>query len=151
MIFKKILILTIFFLLIKYDYKPIFSKKNIFSLPVNEITIEGNKKINRSILNTLNLKENSDQQNSYNLILNSIKESSVLAKDALGNDSIYRTTIKTSLILKKQDEIIKEKLFETSFSYNNIENKFNLSEYRKSIETDLINKIAQEISIYLSS
>ena len=151
MIFKKILILTIFFLLINCDYKPIFSKKNILSLPVNEITIEGNKKINRSILNTLNLKENSDQQNSYNLILNSIKESSVLAKDALGNDSIYRTTIKTSLILKKQDEIIKEKLFEISFSYNNIENKFNLSEYRKSIETDLINKIAQEISIYLSS
>ena len=148
---KKIIIIGIFFLLTNCDYEPIFSQKNIISITVNEITIEGDKKVNRYILNNLNLIKNDNQESSYNINLNSTKKIDVLAKDSLGNDSIYRTTIKTNLILEKQGKIFKEQLFTSSFSYNNIENKFDLSEYQKSIEADLIDKIAKDINIYLSS
>jgi hypothetical protein len=110
----------------------------------------GDKKINRSIISKLNLKKN-NRKDSYELNLNSTKKIETLAKDSFGNDSIYRTSITVNLILKKQEDVFKEKSFTTRFSYNNTTNKFNLSEYQKNIEIDLINKIIQEMNIYLSS
>ena len=151
MTLKKLLILPILFLIINCSYEPIFSEKNINSITIGDLTVEGNKKINRLIANQLNINRNDNQDTSYDLNLNSSKKVETLAKDSRGNDSIYRTIITVNLTLKKQELIFKEKSFVLSFSYNNIENKFDLSEYQKNIETDLINKIIQEINIYLSS
>ena len=151
MTLKKLLILPILFLIINCSYEPIFSEKNINSISIGDLTVEGNKKINRLIANQLNINRNDNQDTSYDLNLDSSKKVETLAKDSRGNDSIYRTIITVNLTLKKQELIFKEKSFVLSFSYNNIENKFDLSEYQKNIETDLINKIIQEINIYLSS
>ena len=151
MTLKKFLILPILFLIINCSYEPIFSEKNINSISIGDLTVEGNKKINRLIANQLNINRNDNQDTSYDLNLDSSKKVETLAKDSRGNDSIYRTIITVNLTLKKQELIFKEKSFVLSFSYNNIENKFDLSEYQKNIETDLINKIIQEINIYLSS
>ena len=151
MTLKKFLILPILFLIINCSYEPIFSEKNINSITIGDLTVEGNKKINRLITSQLNINRNNNQNTSYDLNLNSSKKVETLAKDSRGNDSIYRTIITVNLTLKKQELIFKEKSFVLSFSYNNIENKFDLSEYQKNIETDLINKIIQEINIYLSS
>ena len=151
MTLKKLLILPILFLIINCSYEPIFSEKNINSISIGDLTVEGNKKINRLITSQLNINRNNNQNTSYDLNLNSSKKVETLAKDSRGNDSIYRTIITVNLTLKKQELIFKEKSFVLSFSYNNIENKFDLSEYQKNIETDLINKIIQEINIYLSS
>ena len=117
---KKIIIIGIFFLLTNCDYEPIFSQKNIISITVNEITIEGDKKVNRYILNNLNLIKNDNQESSYNINLNSTKKIDVLAKDSLGNDSIYRTTIKTNLILEKHFHFkgIKLKIITICKNYN---------------------------------
>tara|TARA_B100000795_G_C22753518_1_gene420459 strand:- start:876 stop:1331 length:456 start_codon:yes stop_codon:yes gene_type:complete len=151
MTLKKLLILPFFFILISCSYEPIFAKKNVNSISINEITFEGDKKINRLIINQLNLNKSDNQNISYDLNLNSSKKIETLAKDSQGDDSIYRTTIRVTLTLEKQEVVFKEKLFVLSFSYNNIKNKFDLSEYQKSIDSDLINKITQEINIYLSS
>ena len=147
MTLKKLLILPILFLIINCSYEPIFSEKNINSITIGDLTVEGNK----LITSQLNINRNNNQNTSYDLNLNSSKKVETLAKDSRGNDSIYRTIITVNLTLKKQELIFKEKSFVLSFSYNNIENKFDLSEYQKNIETDLINKIIQEINIYLSS
>ena len=44
----------------------------------------------------------------------------------------------------------KEKIFVKEFSYKNLENKFDLSEYETNIENNLINQIVEEMIIYLS-
>ena len=44
----------------------------------------------------------------------------------------------------------KEKIFIKEFSYKNLENKFDLSEYETNIENNLINQIVEEMIIYLS-
>ena len=49
----------------------------------------------------------------------------------------------------EENKIIKSKDFSSSFTYNNIENKFDLTQYQKSIELNLINKISEEIFIFL--
>ena len=44
---------------------------------------------------------------------------------------------------------MKDKNFISDFTYNNKENKFDLSQYQKEIEENLINKIIEKIYIFL--
>jgi hypothetical protein len=47
--------------------------------------------------------------------------------------------------------IFKEKVFLENFTYNNSDNKFNLSQYTKIIEENLIEKISKDMVIFLNS
>ena len=150
MIIKKILFILIFFSLTSCGYEPIYSKKNIKDISIKKIELTGDKKVNRNIISLTNLKEN-DRETGYNLIINSIKKIEIFSKNKEGNASVYRTTIEVNFSLKDEDKIIKNKIFSSSFSYNNMANKFDLSQYQKNIETNLIDQIAEEIRIFLNS
>ena len=152
---KKTAYLIIFFILIGCGYEPIYSKKDSYNILIKNYILEGNKNINRKLVALLNLKENSDQQYSfYDLTLISNSTTQVSAKDNLGNTSIYKTTISVRLTLENLgngDKAFKSKNFSASFSYNNMTNKFDLSQYQKTIETNLITRISEEIAIYINS
>ena len=152
---KKTAYLIIFFILIGCGYEPIYSKKDSYNISVKNYILEGNKNINRKLVALLNLKENNDQQYSfYDLTLISNSTTQVSAKDNLGNTSIYKTTISVRLTLENLgngDKAFKPKNFSASFSYNNMTNKFDLSQYQKTIETNLITRISEEIAIYINS
>ena len=154
MIIKKLIFILIFFLLANCGYEAIYLKKNISNISINKIILEGNKKINRKIITQANLSKNNNETYAYDLTLISNKTIESSAKDNYGNTSVYKTTITVKFYLKdpnNQNQIFKEKDFTSSFSYNNIKNKFDLSQYQKNIENNLINKIAEEIIIFLSS
>jgi hypothetical protein len=154
MIIKKLTFILIFFLLANCGYEAIYLKKNISNISINKITLEGNKKINRKIITQANLSKNNNETYAYDLTLISNKTIESTAKDNSGNTSVYKTTITVKFYLKdpnNQNKIFKEKNFTSSFSYNNMKNKFDLSQYQKNIENNLINKIAEEIIIFLSS
>tara|TARA_B110000261_G_C12838963_1_gene259478 strand:+ start:334 stop:507 length:174 start_codon:yes stop_codon:yes gene_type:complete len=53
------------------------------------------------------------------------------------------------LELKEGEKTVKTKEFSANFTYNNIDNKFNLSQYQKNIENNLTNKIIDEVKIFL--
>ena len=153
MIIKKITYILIFFFLTSCGYQAIYSKKNNTKISINKIELIGNKNINRKIISFANLKKINNEKYSYNLTLISSKKIEAVAKDNTGNTSVYKTTIDIEFYLKdpnNQDQIFKEKKFSSNFSYNNIDNKFDLSQYQKNIEENLINKIVEEIIIFLS-
>ena len=153
MMIKKFNYILIFLLLTNCGYQAIYSNKDSSRVSVNKIELIGDKNINRKIISLTNLKIKKNQNYSYKLTLDSNKIIEAAAKDKTGNTSVYKTTINVKLYLKdpnNQDQIFKEKNFSSSFSYNNITNKFDLSEYQKNIEENLINKIAEEIIIFLS-
>ena len=153
MIFKKISYILIFLLVTSCGYQAIYSKKNNTSISINKIESIGDRNINRKIISLANLKERNNQNYSYDLTLNSTKITEAVAKDKTGNTSVYKTTIVVEFYLKdpnNQGEIFKKKIFSSSFSYNNINNKFDLVKYQKNIEQNLIEKIAEEITIFLS-
>jgi len=154
MIIKKLTFILIFFLLANCGYEAIYLKKNISNISINKIILEGNKQINRKIITQANLSKNNNETYAYDLTLISNKTIESTAKDNSGNTSVYKTTITVKFYLKdpnNQNQIFKEKDFTSSFSYNNMKNKFDLSQYQKNIENNLINKIAEEIIIFLSS
>ena len=132
-------------------FEPIYSTKNESKISIKKIQIEsGDRKINRKIISALSLKT-SNEKNAYNLLLSSSQKLDVVSKDSTGNAAVYKTTIKIKISLLKDNKIEKERSFESSFTYNNIENKFDLSEYQKNIEINLIQKLTEEIFIFLKS
>ena len=151
---KKFIFLIILINLVSCGYEPIYTKKGGLNISINKIETKGNKNINRRIISLAKIKENNNESYAYNLNLNSQKNITVVAKDKSGNASVYKTTINVELSLKNpknQNAIVKTKNFNSSFSYNNIKNKFDLQEYQKNIEQNLINRIVEEITIFLNS
>ena len=55
---KKVLFFVLIVGLTGCGYQPIFLEKNDQSFQIEEIILEGNKKINRQIISSLNLKKN---------------------------------------------------------------------------------------------
>jgi|TARA_B100001142_G_C14152478_1_gene585111 hypothetical protein len=144
-------LILIFIFLNGCGYQAIYSQKDSPKIHIKTINLEGDKKINRKILLLTNLKNQNSGSPPYNLKLNSSKNVKVIAKDNSGKATIYRTTITVFFSLEFKNEIYKQKKFESNTSYNNMENSFDLSQYQKTIEGNLINKIAQEITIFIST
>ena len=146
---KKILIL-ILFLTTACGYQPIYLGKNTNDFNFNKITLIGNKKINNNIVTTLNFKLQNTKDSKDEVILNSNINIYETSKNSKGQVATYRTTIKVNLKIKDNNNLIKDKDFLKSFSYNNLENKFDLVKYQKDIENSLTKKIIEELIIYLS-
>tara|TARA_B100000674_G_C37720458_1_gene859536 strand:+ start:336 stop:791 length:456 start_codon:yes stop_codon:yes gene_type:complete len=143
------IIFTIFTIFLSScGYTPIYKNPNSEKLIISNKVFSGNKIINKKIFNRLNLKEE-NVNSGFELKLNSNLQISELAKDKSGNVTTYKTTITVYLVLIKEQEVFKERNFEKSFSYANLNNKFELSKYQKEVENNLITTIAQGIKIFL--
>ena len=148
-IIKKLFFYILLIALGSCGYQPIYSGKiNIIS-SIHDFQIEGDKNLNRKIISSLNLKKQ-NQKGGYKLTINSSKEITVAAKDAAGNASVYRTGVTVKISLVDNDKIVREKCFSSSFSYGNTENKFDLSQYQRNIEKNLIDEIIEDIYIFLT-
>ena len=146
---KKIFFLILLFSLQSCGYEAMYLKKIDFNEKIKSFETLGDKKINRNIISSLNLK-NQNKTTGYKLIINSSKTLQIISKDKAGNSSVYKTLIIVKVSLKDNEENLKEKVFSEQFIYNNIKNKFNLSQYQKEIEINLINKIMDEIIVFLT-
>ena len=146
---KKITLLLLLCFFWSCGYEPLYLKKNDLNQQINVITFSGDQKINKIIISSLGIKENRNLTSGYTLILKSSKKIDVISKDKNGNPSVYRSSIIVNLSLTANYTIIKQKEFNSSFTYNNTQNKFDLTQYQKSIELNLINEISEKIFIYL--
>ena len=146
---KKIFFYIMLITLGSCDYKPIYSQKDSFNVPIQSFKVEGDRKLNREIISSLNLKDRAKTKG-YKLIINSNKRIIAASKDAAGNISIYKTEVIVNISLIDDDKVFKEKTFSSDFNYNNLDNKFDLSQYQKNIEINLINKIIEEIFTFLT-
>ncbi|MDA7779244.1 hypothetical protein N8906_02135 [Candidatus Pelagibacter sp.] len=146
---KKITLLLLLCFFWSCGYEPLYLKKNDLKKHINVITLSGDQKINKMIVSSLGIKEVKSSTSGYTLILESSKKISVISKDKSGNPSVYRSSIIVDFSITDDDTIIKQKEFSSSFTYNDTQNKFDLSQYQKNIELNLINEISEKIFIYL--
>ena len=148
---KKITLLLVIFLIWGCGYQPVYLKKNNLEQKIKTITLNGEQKINKIIVTSLGLKEDRNLLTGYSLILKSLKRIDIISKDKSGNPSVYKTSIIVDVSLTEKERIIKQKEFVSTFTYNASDNKFNLSQYQKNIELNLINEISEKIFIYIRS
>ena len=147
---KSILLILLFFILANCGFEPIYSsKKSNFN--IGEIKITSKNKFNSIIKNNLKNISNNESQNKFDLIINSEKKRIISSKDAKGNPQLLTMIISIEVQFIKDNVIKNKKNFSQDFSYSNSSNKFDLAQYEKDIEKNLINKIIENINTYLLS
>lgn len=146
---KKITLLLLLSFLWSCGYEPIYVNKNNLTQKINIITLNGDQKINKMIMSSLGLKEDKNSTSGYALILKSSKKIDIISKDKTGNPSVYKSSIIVNFSITDNESIIKQKEFNSNFTYNATQSKFDLSQYQKNIELNLINEISEKIFIYL--
>ena len=90
---KKITLLLVIFLIWGCGYQPIYLKKNNSEQKIKTITLNGDQKINKIIINSLGIKEDRNLPTEYSLILKSLKKIDIISKDKSGNPLAYKTSI----------------------------------------------------------
>ena len=146
---KKIFIILLFFIS-SCDYQPIYVNNNSKNLEFSEIIFEGDNRINRQIINSLSFKENKNNNSLNKLLLKTTFTVEETSKNSKGQIESYRTSILVNLTISKNKKILKKKDFFEDFTYNNKENKFELVEYQDSVKNNIINKIIEEIILYIN-
>jgi hypothetical protein len=146
---KKILLISIF-LITSCGYQPIYLNKNPDNFIFKKITTSGEKTLNRKIVNIASMSEGSDKMFKNELILKSKIEIEETSRNSKGQVSSFRSIITVNLTIKNNELIVKNKVFVGDFSYNNRDNKFDLVEYQDEVKNNILNKIIEEIIIYIN-
>ena len=146
---KKIILVLSFLLLVSCGYQPIFSSKTSNFL-IEEIIYNKNDKISLKIRNNLTyLSKTENYIKVIRLKLSSEKKIDISSKDSKGDPLVYKMTISTNLEIYSSNELTMQKNITKNFSYKNTENKFDLKQYEKTIENNLIETIKEDIILIL--
>ena len=146
---KKFLLLFCFIFVLGCGYQPIFSSKDAMFI-ISEINFDKSDKISLKISNGLNyLKQSKNYSQVFEIQLNSNKIINTSSKDAKGNPSVFQMIISTNLQIYSNGKILKQKNISKNFSYKNTAKKFDLAQYEKTIEDNLIHSIKEDIILIL--
>ena len=144
---KKLFIILVFFIS-SCGYEPLYQNKKIETLNFNQIKLNGDAEINKKIISSLNISKNSSSNKV--LILNSRYAIEKTSKDSKGQVDTLRTKCNVTITIEENGKILKSKSFNGIFTYSNLENKFDLLNYQNEIKKNMINKIIEDIIIYLT-
>tara|TARA_B100000945_G_C20296966_1_gene556127 strand:+ start:432 stop:881 length:450 start_codon:yes stop_codon:yes gene_type:complete len=148
---KKIFFILLFFIS-SCGYQPLYQNKDLENFKFIKITLTGDNYINKRVTNTISIQEDNDAKNEKELFISSSSEIQETSKNSKGQVESFRIIVAVNLkIINKINEDTQNKNFIKEFTYNNKQNKFELIEYQNSIKDDLIDKIINEIIIYLNS
>ena len=147
---KNLKYLFIFFFLLSCGYTPIYQTDQNSKIRLDMINYSGDKKLGRSITKGIERLRKNQSDNIYDLNFNSSKKESVVSKDKKGNISTYKMLIEVDFNLEsKENNKIFSKKFIKETTYNSMNNKFELSQYKLNLEKNMISQILQDINIFL--
>ena len=146
---KKILLFLIL-LMASCGYQPIYLNSNPQNFKFSKILIQGDKKINKVITNSISFEEVETDQSLNTLMLDSSYDVIETAKNSKGQVESYKSKIFVSIKIMNNNETIKKRNFFEEFSYNTKKNKFDLVQYQKQIQDNLIKEVIRDINIYLN-
>ncbi len=131
-------------------YQPIYINKNNSELVFKKLELVGDKEINRRIVSFIKINEDKNNKKLSNLILVSNENIIETSKDEKGRVSTLKTTVEIRLSIESDNQVIETKTFKESFSYNNKNNKFDLTKYQSEVKNNLVDKIIEKMNIYFS-
>ena len=115
---KKLLIL--FFFLLSCGYKPVYQNIDIQNLQFEKVILNGNKEINRKIINSLSIDDNKNINNGKKLYITSSHKIEITSKNSQGQAISFRTNINVELkIENEENNESKNRNFNKELAYNN--------------------------------
>ena len=148
---KKIILILSLFLLVNCGFKSVLSTKDL-NFKISTIEVSNNDKVSSKIKRKLKIYTKSNSlKKIYNLKINSNKNIKITSKNEKGDPLTYEMIILTNLEIFEQDKLIKRITYKKNANYNNKSNKFDLKQFEKSTEENLITQISEAIIINLLS
>lgn len=144
---KIILISLIIFLSNCAGYKPIFTSDQT-NFYIEKIEISNDNKLVRKLIKSLKPFSVENGKQGITLKLNLNKQENVIMRDAKGDPASYEIKIELNVNVIKKDETNKL-TFRENFTFNNQSNKFELNQYKKNMETNLTNRIFENLILEL--
>ena len=144
---KIILISLVIFLSNCAGYKPIFTSDQT-NFYIEKIEISDDNKLVRKLIKNLKPYSIDNGKQSITLKLDLNKQENVIMKDAKGDPASYETKIELNVDVIMSNGI-KKLNFKENFTFNNQSNKFELNQYKKNTETNLMNKIFEKLMLEL--
>ena len=144
---KIILISLVIFLSNCAGYKPIFTSDQT-NFYIEKIEISDDNKLVRKLVKNLKPYSIDNGKQSITLKLDLNKQENVIMKDAKGDPASYEIKIKLNVDVITKNSTNKLN-FEENFTFNNQSNKFELNQYKKNMETNLMNKIFENLILEL--
>ena len=147
-IFKLNYLILSFFFIVSCGYQPLYSNKaaNFYIYKINSF---GDKKINKALINKLEIYRDKNSNKKIELEINSKINKTTTSKDTKGNPKTFRIEIIYQIKVIEGEKINLDKIFSKSANYNNSSKKFELKQYEENLKINLINKISEDIVGYL--
>ena len=123
-------------------YTPIYSNLNNKNINIQVENVNGNKKINKLIVQKLSKYQSENSEKVYNVKINSDYKKLILTKNAAGNATNFRLSLKVQFITKINDNM-EEFKFTEKFDMKKGDTIFEEEKYENNIINDMINIIVQ--------
>ena len=146
---KKIFLITLLFLS-SCGYNIVNVDTDLKNFKFSNIILEGDKKITKMIVNSLSLEKNEFDDTLNELNLKTDFSVDAISKNSKGQVEAYRSNITIEVIISKNNRILKNKKINKNFSYNNMDNRFELVEYQNEVKTNLVNSSIEEIILFFN-
>ena len=145
---KKIIFISlIIFLSNCAGYKPIFTSDQT-NFYIEKIEISDDSIHVRKLIKSLKPYSVDNGKQSIALKLDLDKQENVIMKDAKGDPASYEIKIELNVDVITMNGTNKLN-FKENFTFNNQSNKFELNQYKKNMETNLMNKIFENLILEL--
>lgn len=145
---KFLLLIVSIFILSACSYEPILLKKN-YDFEFNKIEFSGDKTVNEIIKNRISRVSSGNKK--YNIYYNSKIEKSVVSSNEKGDPTIFNLNIDLEYKITDKDKVIIKNKISKQSTYNDIKDKFELSNYEINSIKSLAKKIGDEIMMSLIS
>ena len=147
---KNRILFLLLFILTSCGYQPLYSKKEVKILTIEELKLIGNTNINKTVASALPIKVEKNTLLKNKIILENKKTIIETSKNKKGQPDSFKMIIDFKFSFIDNNNILNEKFISEEFSYKNKDNKFDLSQYEMNIEQILINKIIEKLIIYMN-
>ena len=143
---KNIFFVLVFIIFVQCGFKPMFANKEV-NFKIEKI--KSNKKIER-IENRLNNLSITNPKFFYDLVIDYSESKTTLSKNSQGKSLLLRIKMNLDLKVIENNKIIMEKNYLSNFDYQNLDKKFELSDYENEIKKNMFDEIANKILIDLT-
>lgn len=124
------------------SYEPILSTENL-DFHFTKISSKGNEKINNIIEKNLSLKKRIGKR--YEIFFTTKKSKEIVSSNEKGDATIYKLKVNLDYVLKHEGNELLVNTISKETTYNNITDKFELTQREENIIDNLSNNISSEI------
>tara|TARA_E500000178_G_scaffold48690_1_gene43934 strand:- start:620 stop:1069 length:450 start_codon:yes stop_codon:yes gene_type:complete len=145
---KSFFFLVCFLILSNCGYEPIYSTKNL-NFTIGKID-KSNTSLNNKFSKKIDILKNKKIEKKIDIKIESNKEINIKSKDTKGNTLVFelKITLKVSNLNLNNNEV---QSFSRKITYNNSDDKFKLKKYENELENILINKVVEDLIVYLTN